>query len=201
MGFFSWNTADTNESIANIHSGHENAGITVYLLQPNGLPSIKEDAYDGYGVFGDVDAFAWLAKNNLPKELLEKIGDKEDELRTYGILLEFGEICFDKNNGKMYDYHYNHLFDDILPFDGNYMTKMVEYGKTPNELILNGTFLKKSFKDYLNIVDYKPLKFSFEDDAVYENLSASTDCEYQGYFYPDEDEDDYYEDDYESENN
>ena len=64
MGFFSWNTADTNESIANIHSGHPNADRTVYLLQPDGKAPIEETAYNGYGVFGDVDAYAWLAEIN-----------------------------------------------------------------------------------------------------------------------------------------
>lgn len=49
MGFFSWQTADTKESIMNHYSGQCK---TVYLLQPGGAEPIEETAYDGYGVFG-----------------------------------------------------------------------------------------------------------------------------------------------------
>lgn len=65
MGFFSWKTADTDESIANIHAEHKNTGKTVYLLQPNNQKPIEQHGYEGFGVFGGVSVFAWLAKMNI----------------------------------------------------------------------------------------------------------------------------------------
>jgi len=125
MGFFSFKTSDTNESIANIHSDHPNKGRTVYLVQPNGKPPIAENAYNGYGDFGDIDAYAWLAKFNAPNvEHLDLVKDSE-VLRHIGIDLKYDE------------------------------PEKIKY----------------------------PLKFSFDEKAVYELLAASADCEYQGYFY------------------
>lgn len=97
MGFFSWKTADTQESIANVYVEHPNTGRTVYLLQPNGEEAIAESGYQGYGVFNGVDAYAWLAKNNLDcfsEEVREEISDLDlyecaDQLRDYGIKIAF----------------------------------------------------------------------------------------------------------------
>jgi hypothetical protein len=126
MGFFSWKTADTDETIANIFSGHENAERTVYLLQPNGEPSICEDEYEGYGVFGGVDVFEWLAEHNLEPEEVASLKQQGGEvLRDAGIDLAFKP------------------------------TRPVNF----------------------------PLKFSFNEDAVYEECDASVDCPDQGYFY------------------
>ena len=85
MGFFSWMTADTKEAIDNCHFSTPRR---VHLLQPNGKPAIVEDAYEGYGVFGDVDAYEWLATNNLNADKIAAIGG---ELREIGILLQFKE--------------------------------------------------------------------------------------------------------------
>ena len=104
MGFFSWKTADTNESIANIHSNHPNAGRTVYLLQPGGKEPVEETAYNGYGTPGS-------------------------DIQT-------------------------RRMDGIIALD-------------------------------IKI----PLKFSFNKDAVYEDLPASESCRQQGYFYDLLDED------------
>lgn len=87
MGFFSWKTADTDETIWNAHSNH--GAQTVYLLQPDGQPPLREDSYDGYGVFGGVDAYAWLARQNLPAEQTE--GRSDDDLRDDGITLFFDQ--------------------------------------------------------------------------------------------------------------
>lgn len=62
MGFFSWKTADTKESIANVHAQPNQR--PVYLLQPKGCEPIKCSVYDGYGVFGGIDAYEWLATMN-----------------------------------------------------------------------------------------------------------------------------------------
>ncbi len=120
MGFFSWKTADTNESIANIHSDHPNAGRTVYLLQPGGKEPIEETAYNGYGDFGPADAYAWLAEmNSLGIPGSSVVARREDGIRAY-------------------------CNKDCLKY---------------------------------------PLKFSFDKNAVYEDLPESESCEAQGYFY------------------
>jgi hypothetical protein len=123
MGFFSWKTADTQESIPNIHAGKPIR--TVYLLQPGGKPSIAESSYGGYGYFGGIDAYAWLARMNSEEDWTDK---PDKEIRDFGIRWWFHE------------------------------REKIRY----------------------------PLKFSFNPNAVYEALPASEECEYQGYFYPDD---------------
>mgnify|MGYP000672144913 CR=1 FL=1 len=62
MGFFSFKTDDTNESIPNIYqSAHE--AFTVYMRDNAGNTFI-ESAYDGYGVFGGVDIYELMAEMN-----------------------------------------------------------------------------------------------------------------------------------------
>ena len=61
MGFFSWMTQDTNRSIPSSYSGR--APITVYMLDDKGN-SWKEEAYEGYGLFGGKDYYELLAEMN-----------------------------------------------------------------------------------------------------------------------------------------
>jgi len=82
MGFFSWKTADTKRPINNVYSKRPHKR-TVYLLQPDSKPSIAENDYEGYGNFGGVDAYAWLARMNLG------IDGPDDEIRGAGISLQF----------------------------------------------------------------------------------------------------------------
>jgi len=63
MGFFSWITSDTKESASNSFSSR--IPTTVYLLQPHG-EHIREDNYEGYGVFGGKDVFVQWMKWNHP---------------------------------------------------------------------------------------------------------------------------------------
>jgi len=124
MGYFSFKTADTGETIWNMHSAQSRDGTrTVFLLQPDGQPPLREESYNGYGDFGGVDAFVWLGRNNLPADVVAEMS--EDHLRTAGHGLFFG-------NGS---------------------TAPVE----------------------------RPLKFSFDENAVYEDLGASPMCDSQGY--------------------
>lgn len=192
MGFFSWKTADSDESIPNIYVDHPNTGRTVYLLQPGGKPPIAEEAYEGYGRFGDVDAFEWLAENNLPKENVDRLkssGDSDD-LRLAGIMLDSASAYYqDTLTGKRYS-----IFHDARGVDPEITHLDITYnmviesdpdlaGLVPNDLIASGRLVAKSFE--VNT----PLKFSFDEHAVYENLQASSTCPDQGYFYADEDED------------
>lgn len=61
MGFFSWNTCDTDESIANIHSSRPE--FTVHMITPDGRV-FTENNYDGYGEFGGKDFYELLSELN-----------------------------------------------------------------------------------------------------------------------------------------
>lgn len=167
MGFFSWLTADTGESIANIHSGHPNSGKTDYLLQPDG-PPIAQTGYAGYGVFGGVDACAWLAERN------------GAGTRDAGIALASGcyrDVVTDElfSSGGAYPGSTPHgRFDEPFAAYG---------GRTPNDLIEAGRW-----EEYIPEPGF-PLKFSFDSNADYHALPASRTCPHQGYFYPPSDDD------------
>jgi hypothetical protein len=77
MGFFSWKTSDTNESIPNRHSGRK--PLPVKLLDNKGNVYPAEN-YDGYGTFDGVDYYALLDKMN------GGTGDRDS-----GIDLAFGD--------------------------------------------------------------------------------------------------------------
>ena len=61
MGFFSWKTLDTHESIANSFSNKPT--FRVWLMDNNGN-CWREDNYNGYGVFGGKDYYELLAEMN-----------------------------------------------------------------------------------------------------------------------------------------
>jgi len=61
MGFFSWNTCDTGESIANQFSNRPT--FPVHMITPDGRVFTEPD-YEGYGVFGGKDYFELLAELN-----------------------------------------------------------------------------------------------------------------------------------------
>lgn len=85
MGFFSWNTSDTNKSIANCHSSRP--VFTVHMITEDGQV-FTEKNYDGYGVFGEKDYYVLMA------ELNGITGSDEDQLRSKAIDLAFsGNPC------------------------------------------------------------------------------------------------------------
>ena len=78
MGFFSWKTCDTDESIANNCSTRPT--FTVHMIAPDGRVFTEND-YEGYGEFGGKDFFDLVCElNGLPRD------------RNAGI-----DLCF-KNN-------------------------------------------------------------------------------------------------------
>ena len=62
MGFFSFKTDDTKESIWNRYSGHPVKAV--YLVNPLTGEYWKESSYDGYGEFGGKDIFVLAAEMN-----------------------------------------------------------------------------------------------------------------------------------------
>lgn len=77
MGFFSWKTSDTQESVANECSSRDT--FKVKMLDNHGNEWL-EDSYGGYGVFGGKDYYDLLAQMN---------GHSAD--RGVGIDLYFGD--------------------------------------------------------------------------------------------------------------
>ena len=64
MGFFSWETSDTHESIGNWYS--KPGALEVWMYLPDGR-IIHEPRYEGYGVFGGIDVYAEIGKGDRNK--------------------------------------------------------------------------------------------------------------------------------------
>lgn len=177
MGFFSFLTSDTEESISSTYS--DRGAKTVYLLQPNGEDPIKEDSYEGYGEFGGVDVYEWLARHNLPKNKIASMS--KGMIRKSGLALALGKYYLHRDTGQKWSiFHgYAYLIKGCKDFRGSYATTIAEYGKTPAELIESGEF--QEFKIAKNLKF--PLKFSFDKDADYDSLPPAKNCPNQGYFY------------------
>lgn len=182
MGYFSWKTCDTKESIANIHADHPNAGRTVYMLQPNGMEPIEQNGYGGYGVFGKRDAFVWLAKMNISEEIISEIEDDIEGIRNLGINIDCCEIYYDKSKRKYYCYTNNPLHPKITPVQSpNFIND--DGGMNLWKLWKEGKLVRKTiFEAFPKDFKY-PLKFSFNKDARYEDYPASKSCRQQGFFY------------------
>lgn len=177
MGCFSWLTADTRESISLFDSGLPNAGRTVYLLQPGGMPPTEEPAYEGYGRFGDVDAYVWLAQHNLPKKLWS--GLDEGNIALLGIALECGSVLIDPKTGSVWSIFSDHrAIVGGSHFRGRWDEEMPDYGATPNDLVESGRLVDTPVADLYEVKF--PLKFSFNPNARYEDLPASDVCPTQG---------------------
>lgn len=90
MGFFSWKTSDTHKSISNRYS--DKGALPVYLITPDN-EKIYEKNYEGYGIFGNYDAYALLAEWNKPNECN---GDEEHD-RQIGCSI----ACTDEKMAKL----------------------------------------------------------------------------------------------------
>lgn len=183
MGTFSWLTADTNESL--LIGGN---GKPAYLLQPDGRAPIEESCYMGYGDWGheDLNVYKWLALENMPKAW---IADRptEDELYNVGVGLEHGNVYLDERNSRWFTVFHSHewvrtFIQPVTHFEGRYDEIVPEYGLTPNQLITGKQWLPVAIQSMRILGQpFKPLKFSFDPNAVYENLPASSICPNQGH--------------------
>ena len=85
MGFFSWKTQDTDNSIANQYSNRKTFRVQMLDNKSNVW---TEDNYEGYGRFGGKDFYELLAEMNGFES--DKTGDEyTDEARGFGINLAF----------------------------------------------------------------------------------------------------------------
>ena len=90
MGFFSWKTMDTDESIANQYSNRKT--FRVQMLDNKGNVWTEDD-YEGYGRFDSKDYYELLAEMN--GFTSDKTGDEyTDEARGFVINIAF------KDNGS-----------------------------------------------------------------------------------------------------
>lgn len=180
MGFFSWQTADTGQSIWNVHSNEDVR--PVFMLQPDGEASIREDAYNGYGNFGGTDAYIWLARQNLPAQLLNGMAD--EAIRLLGVTLDCGSYYVDARNASkhcVFSAGPSILDPEITFHRCTYDRPLPGYGLSANDLVAAGRWIRQGF------TVTRPLKFSFFPGAVYEHLPASSSCPHQGFFDPVED--------------
>lgn len=183
MGFFSKLTADTNETIPSIHVAQTKPA---YLLQPNGQPPLREDAYEGYGEFSGTDWFVWLAKVNAEKLNLDLDSLSDDELRDVGIAIDCGQVLKDVQTGKFWlIFHpFEHAMGDVEVnfFKGTYSEVIPELGASANDLTASGRLVEVPIYE-LNPNLYS-IKISHNPNAVYEELPPSKGCPYQGFFLP-----------------
>jgi hypothetical protein len=190
MGMFSWLTADTNRSIP--AAGSCRPTFPVFLLSPTG-EKYKETEYEGYGVFGGVDAYDLCARVNA-----DHLGMNEwykaasiDERRCFGIFLSIGSVYADSNGRKwtVCTPKYPVLASKGIEIAaGNYGEPAAEGLLSPNELISSGEW-KKLSTEALGLLKY-PIKIVESSEMDYATVGVSSDCPNQGFFYDDDDEHD-----------
>lgn len=89
MGYFSWKTQDTNQSISNRDSVR--GALPVYMVNPKTGESYFEPDYDGYGRFGGKDYYELVAELNGKKTRQEGIDlefNDENKEVIYPILVQ-----------------------------------------------------------------------------------------------------------------
>lgn len=185
MGFFSWLTSDTKKSIASRYSVKRTK--TVYLLQPNGGSPIQEDDYEGYGVFGGVDAYDWLAENNLPQSVIESY---EGETRSLGIALDCGITYLEDKEGNLFACNdtaahlVTHFKEASVTKLDNGTNTLLSLGDEVIKDTVSG-LIEKGLLKWCSLTDTikNPLKFSRRQSAKYETLPAANNCPDQGFFY------------------
>jgi len=108
---------------------------TAILVTPDGYDNLVEEDYEGYGVFGGIDAYSWLARINGYSDL--PIESEDDSDRGIGI-----DLYFKVNVGLKYpikivlercmaDYDhaiYEHLAESFSDPDQGWQTNKHEEG-------------------------------------------------------------------------
>jgi hypothetical protein len=173
MGFFSWETADTKESIPAPQSHHPLSGKRdVFLLKPGGGYILGGD-YDGYGRIDGKEIYEEFGKRNFSNI---PAGDKE-AIVSAAISLDCDRLFKDTTTGTLYSTS-QHLANE---FGAEKMPFMWEEpwldGKTNNQLVEEGRFVVEPVELKFHI------KLSFDKNANYDDLPPSRSCPDQGFFY------------------
>lgn len=99
MGFFSWITSDTKKSISNTYSDRGTFPVYVLIPEEFGGGHIKEDCYEGYGVFGGKDVYELVAQWNKPEDCITD-KDKEKQ-RNHNRSIGIDIACYDEDNASL----------------------------------------------------------------------------------------------------
>ena len=198
MGFFSFLTADTKESVPACVADHPKAGMPVFLLQPNQQAPLK-GIYQGYGRLNDESVYVLFMHMNFGQELsdfsedtIERVGmmlSDESEILSYqnrlftcGLWLNkdgvglINEIRKSQGKGPINielisDYEWR------IKVDG----ENGELAETSLNTLSEDEGNIKSLREYIDVSH--ELKFSFDETAKYEDHEKSLQCPHQGYFY------------------
>lgn len=93
MGFYSWKTVDSNESISNRYSIKGSLPVALLIPKEFGGGALIESSYEGYGTFAGKNAYALLAQWNTPEKCT---GNPEDD---FNLGIDIG--CFDHQHEKL----------------------------------------------------------------------------------------------------
>jgi len=175
MGLFSWKTQDTNRSIP--CDGNSSRPTFPVTMTDNKGNVWNEPNYEGYGEFGGKDYYQLVAEMSRPKECTGVVDDD----RLIGINLCHGTGAIkNKITGKVYRSSGHDFF--------NWETEILPHGLSANaSLKLTGNWERFEVVEtnlfYPNLTEDKNHTWSNEEP---EN------CEYQGYFYHDDWEEEEY---------
>lgn len=119
MGFFSFITQDTDESISNIYS---NRGTFFVCMHDNQGNIWTEQNYEGYGVFGDKDYYELLAEMNGLKT------------RAEGIELAFsGKSCLFPNLTESIEWTWRNEEPQTCEYQGYFYDDYIDLQDDPSE--------------------------------------------------------------------
>ncbi|KJG37692.1 hypothetical protein UA32_12065 [Photobacterium angustum] len=180
MGFSSFLTSDTKESIFNKYTLNNK---TVYLLMPNNEQNIKLFNYNGYHTFesdyGDINIFKKLFEMNFGENVVT-----ENNKFDLGVACYIGKF-YKTKNGNIYA---NSIVAEVLRFLNvdnvfiyeNYYKDIFIDGEVTNIIKHNksGNFEKC----YVDSLLTSHLKFSFNEAAKYESFDKAEQCPNQGFF-------------------
>ena len=169
MGFFSFITNDTNESITNTYCSPKCK--TVYLLDNKGN-IWTEKAYEGYGVFGGKDIYQLFAEmNGIAEKVMPPIPEGEDDEdeeyrpdRSAGIDLWFKSesdpelektLVFPNLVHKLHSYKFNK--------DGNYNCNYEWVNKRPKHCPNQGSLAEED-DDYENDKKRRQQVYDYDDE-------------------------------------
>jgi len=207
MGFFSWKTQDTKRSIANVFSGKP--VFTVYMIDHKGN-KWEEPAYGGYGDFGGKDFYVLLAEMNGGKKAAKK--HEEERRKTHEETRE--RLIKERKEARraFYDKLSEYLEGDdeahgLISVIGwvSYREKLSEDEKEAPKVKeidalhcrMSSIFVQEPYRESEDQLRQLGISLAFgKKPYISPNLVENPreewvncppeSCEYQGYFYPEE---------------
>lgn len=164
-----------------VHYGELNLGCEPTGVY-NGHGVIEEDT--NWGGSPKFDVYIMLYVMNADALNLND-AKTEREAREMGLMIDRGTIYLDKDNRQ---HHYNNKpnigkWINSEQFEGNFDTPQEPSGKTPNQLIESGEWIKQKIVAHIPY----PIKMFHEDCSLYTcyaESKPSKDCPHQGMHNP-----------------